>query len=130
MTRFNKPIVLALMRTMLPRAPACYFTKEDLDMLEAETGLSRKQIKRWEENFRDHTLLIHRQARLANPEEDDEKVKSITALLNSKCIFNGTLMPKFNCFVANAAIICESPPVCGFENCSGVVFCRATCSNT
>jgi hypothetical protein len=77
MTRFNTPIVLALMRTMLPRAPACYFTKEDVDMLEAETGLTRKQIEQWEQHFRSRSLVENMQARLANPEKDDEKVKVV-----------------------------------------------------
>jgi hypothetical protein len=74
MPPFDKPIVLALMRTMLPRAPACYFTKEDIDMLEADTGLKRKQIEQWEQHFRYRVLEELRQARLANPEKDDEKV--------------------------------------------------------
>ena len=75
MARFSVPIVLALMRTMLPRAPACFFTEEDIDKLERETGLNRKQIEQWEQHFRYRTLEEHRQARLANPEKDDEKVK-------------------------------------------------------
>ena len=79
MTRFNMTIVLALMRTMLPRAPACYFTKEDVDGLKAETGLKRAQIEQWEQNFRNRSIEEHRQARLANPEKDDEKVNPTTA---------------------------------------------------
>ena len=77
MTRFNKPVVLALMRTMLPRAPACYFTKEDVDGLEAETGLKRTQIEQWEQHIRSRSLVENIQARLANPEKDDEKVKVV-----------------------------------------------------
>ena len=87
MTRFNMPIVLALMRTMLPRAPACFFTKEDVDMLEEETGLKRKQIEQWEQNFRYRILEEHRQARLANPEKDDEKVKHTTAFRLASAFF-------------------------------------------
>ena len=76
MTRFNEAIILVLMQTMLPHAPACVFTKEDVDKLELETGLKRKQIEQWERHFRTRTLVEHRQARLTNPEKDDEKVKS------------------------------------------------------
>ena len=76
MTRFNEAIILVLMRTMLPHAPACVFTKEDVDKLELDTGLKRKQIEQWEQNFRTRTLVEHRQARLTYPEKDDEKVKS------------------------------------------------------
>ena len=75
MARFSVPIVLALMRTMLPRAPACFFTEEDIDKLERETGLNRKQIEQWEQNFRYRTLDVLRQARLGNAEKDYEQVK-------------------------------------------------------
>ncbi len=78
MTRFNEAIILVLMRTMLPHAPACVFTKEDVDKLELETGLKRKQIEQWEQNFRYRTLDELRQARLANPGKDDEKVSHAT----------------------------------------------------
>ena len=68
------------MRTMLPRAPACFFTKEDVDALEAETGLMRKQIEQWEQHIRSRSLVETMQARLANPEKDDEKVNTSSHL--------------------------------------------------
>ena len=89
------PIVLALMRTMLPRAPACNFTKEDIDGLEVETGLKRKQIEQWEQNFRYRILEEHRQARLANPEKDDEKVKHTTAFRLASAFFARQLVAYF-----------------------------------
>ena len=89
MPRFNKPIVLALMRTMLPRAPACFFTKEDVDALEAETGLMRKQIEQWEQHIRSRSRTENMQARLANPEKDDEKVNT------SSHLWQGITVPHF-----------------------------------
>ncbi len=44
-------------------------------MLEAETGLTRKQIEQWEQHIRSRSLADNIQAQLATPEKDDEKVK-------------------------------------------------------
>ena len=88
MTRFNEAIILVLMQTMLPHAPACVFTKEDVDKLELETGLKRKQIEQWEQNFRTRTLVEHRQARLVNQEEDDGKVNPATCFRMASAFLN------------------------------------------
>jgi hypothetical protein len=93
MTRFNKPIVLALMQAMLPRAPACYFTKEDVDMLAAATGLTRVQIEQWEQNFRSRVPEELRQARIATPEKDDEKVKPSEYLYIYRIFLQGIMVP-------------------------------------
>ncbi len=64
-------------------------------MLEAETGLGRAQIERWEQNFRYRVLEEHRQARLANPEKDDEKVKHTAAFRLASTFFARQLVAYF-----------------------------------
>ena len=97
MTRFNEAIILVLMRTMLPHAPACVFTKEDVDKLELETGLKRTQIEQWERHFRCRTLEEHRQAILANPEKDysDEKVNNHCSICVAGVFFARQLVAYF-----------------------------------
>jgi len=37
---------------MLPRAPACFFTQEDVALLVEETGLEQSVIIQWADNLR------------------------------------------------------------------------------
>ena len=50
--RFQTAFVLLMKRTMLPRAPLCKFTEDDLRAIQAETGLDRAQVEDWEKKFR------------------------------------------------------------------------------
>ena len=46
---------------MLPRVPACLFSKEDVKLIVAETGLDDAQIQQWAWNFRTRYALDERE---------------------------------------------------------------------
>ena len=52
MPRFLNSHVAFIKRTMLPRAPACLFCKEDVELIKQETGLDDTQIQQWGKHFR------------------------------------------------------------------------------
>jgi len=52
MPRFLNAHVAFIKRTMLPRVPACLFSKEDIELITAETGLDDAQIQQWGKHFR------------------------------------------------------------------------------
>jgi len=52
MPRFSNAVLACLKRAMLPRAPACYFTPEDVELLAGQTDLDRTTILHWAENLR------------------------------------------------------------------------------
>lgn len=52
MPRFSNAVLACLKRAMLPRAPACYFTDEDVELLAGQTHLDRTAILHWAENLR------------------------------------------------------------------------------
>ena len=52
MPRFSNTVLTCLKRAILPRAPACYFTPEDVELLVGQTGLERSTILHWAENLR------------------------------------------------------------------------------
>ena len=41
-----------LKQTMIPRAPACIFTDDDIAILGARTGLDAAQVRKWAVNLR------------------------------------------------------------------------------
>jgi hypothetical protein len=41
-----------LKKTMLPRAPTCFFTKEDVEIIMKETKLDKGVIEHWAYNLR------------------------------------------------------------------------------
>lgn len=52
MPRFQDEYISVLKRVMQPRLPACYFTPEDVDAVQAETPLTKEQIDFWAKNMR------------------------------------------------------------------------------
>jgi len=52
MPRFLNAHVAFIKRTMLPRVPACLFSKDDVQLIAGETGLDEAQIQQWAWNFR------------------------------------------------------------------------------
>ena len=52
MPRFPHTDEAFLKRTMLPRAPACFFTKEDVELIVKETGIEESRIQHWATNLR------------------------------------------------------------------------------
>jgi len=61
MSRFLNTHVIFIKRTMLPRVPACLFSKEDVKLIVAETGLDDAQIQQWAWNFRTRYALDERE---------------------------------------------------------------------
>ena len=52
MPRFSNAVLACLKRAMLPRAPAFFFTPQDVELLVEQTGLERSTILHWAENLR------------------------------------------------------------------------------
>ena len=52
MPRFSNAVLTCLKRAMLPRAPACYFTPEDVEKVMGETGLDKSSVTQWAEFLR------------------------------------------------------------------------------
>jgi hypothetical protein len=83
MPRFTQAHVAFLKRTMLPRAPACFFTSEDVELIKKETGIDKEPIQHWAANLR-WRMSINKLPDGLNVEEFlkasqeslDEKVKS------------------------------------------------------
>jgi len=61
MPRFENAHVAFIKRTMLPRVPACLFSKKDVELIAAETGLDDAQIQQWAWNFRARYALDERE---------------------------------------------------------------------
>ena len=51
MSRFSQPIQVLLKRTMLPRAPACFFSDPDIQLITSETGLDASAVIHWAEKL-------------------------------------------------------------------------------
>ena len=49
---FSAEVLESLKKTMLPRAPACFFTPEDIALLMEETGLEQSDIIQWADILR------------------------------------------------------------------------------
>ena len=52
MPRFSQSDDAFLKRAMLPRAPGCVFTPEDVDFIAKETELDKETILHWAANLR------------------------------------------------------------------------------
>ena len=52
MPKFTQVDTAFLKKTMLPRAPDCYFTPEDVDLINHETGLEPAVTLHWACNLR------------------------------------------------------------------------------
>jgi len=52
MPKFSQADEAFLKRTMLPRAPACFFTAEDVELVVKETGMQKEVILHWAANLR------------------------------------------------------------------------------
>ena len=52
MPRFLDAHVAFIKHTLLPRVPACLFTKDDIELIARETLLEEAQIQQWGKNFR------------------------------------------------------------------------------
>ncbi len=71
MPRFSQADEAFLKRTMLPRAPACFFTSEDVEMVMKETGMGKPVVKNWEKCLRFRLKLSNKL-----PSEIEEYLKS------------------------------------------------------
>jgi len=54
MSRLLNAHAIFINRTMTPNVPACLFSKEDVELIAAETGLDDAQVQQWGKNFRLH----------------------------------------------------------------------------
>ena len=52
MPRFSQSVQAVLKQTMLPRAPACFFSEPDIQHITKETGLDPSTIIHWAEKLR------------------------------------------------------------------------------
>lgn len=52
MPRFTQADEAFLKRTMLPRAPACFFTPDDVELIVKETGKDKEHIQHWARQLR------------------------------------------------------------------------------
>ncbi len=52
MPRFSHADDAFLKRTMLPRAPGCVFTTEDVELCVKETGHDKETVQHWAANLR------------------------------------------------------------------------------
>ena len=52
MPRFCHADEAFLKRTMLPRAPACFFTPEDVELIVKETRMEKGVVQHWAYNLR------------------------------------------------------------------------------
>jgi hypothetical protein len=90
MPRFSQSDDAFLKRTMLPRAPACVFTPEDVDLCVKKTGHDKPTIKNWEKCLRfrmSHKSHAEIEEYLkASPESLEGKVMSLTLLLSIRAI--------------------------------------------
>ena len=94
MPRFLNTHVAFIKRTMLPRVPACLFSKEDVELVAQETGLDDAQIQQWGKNFR-----------LRYAAEEREKVLRDYSIEQVHCVTR--------CFdVAVASWCILEPPAC------------------
>ena len=67
--RFNDSFIRALKQTLLPRAPKCFFTTEDVAALHEQTGLVPAQILMWSAHFRNRVAEEQRLLQLSEPEK-------------------------------------------------------------
>ena len=90
MPRFSLADEAFLKRTMLPRAPACFYTPEDVEVIKKETEKDKPTIKNWEKclRFRMSSLSpAEIEAYLkASPESLDGKVMFPTCFLSTSFI--------------------------------------------
>ena len=77
MPRFSQADDAFLKRTMLPRAPACFYTPEDVELCMKQTGNDKPAIKNWEKCLR--FRMSHR-----SPTEIEEYLKASPESLDGK----------------------------------------------
>ena len=63
--RFTPTQLNAFKRTLLPRLPACFFTAEDVDQLQKETGVDGERIHKWAQNVSERVLAQDRESYLS-----------------------------------------------------------------
>ena len=56
----------AQIAALLPRAPACFFTEDDADVLRAECGIDGVQIYQWAANVRERVQPDYRSTYLSS----------------------------------------------------------------
>jgi hypothetical protein len=83
MPRFADVYIVVIKQTMLPRAPDCLFTVEDVFFIVSQTGLDEAQIQQWAKHFRSRVLLDDREKVLR--ESRPEQVLSYIFRLFSAC---------------------------------------------
>ena len=87
MPRFSHADDAFLKRTMLPRAPDCHYTQEDIELCMQQTGHDKPTIKNWEKCLRFKFRMSHKshaeieEYLKASPESLDGKVMSLTCPL-------------------------------------------------
>ena len=80
MPRFSQPIQACLKRTMLPRAPACFFSELDIQHITKETGLDPSTIIHWAEKLRwkiKNGMISYIDSYLNSIDENDSYLNSI-----------------------------------------------------
>ena len=90
MPRFSQADDAFLKRTMLPRAPACFYTPEDVELCMKQTGNDKPAIKNWEKCLRfrmSHRSPTEIEVYLkASPESLDGKVMCLKCPLSTNAI--------------------------------------------
>ena len=74
MPLFCDEYTVVLKKTMLQRVPGCMMTKEDIESVQAKTGLSVAQIRTWADNFRHNHQVADRAKFLAQDKDDDQVI--------------------------------------------------------
>jgi hypothetical protein len=67
--------VALLKQTMLPRVPECHFTKADVELLQASTGLDEAQIQQWASCFRACHAMGERENALVLLLQEEERLR-------------------------------------------------------
>jgi len=70
MPRFLNAHVAFIKRTLLPHAPICLFSKDDIDLIACETSLEEAQIQQWAWNFRSRYAPEEREAVLRDSKQE------------------------------------------------------------
>jgi hypothetical protein len=83
MPRFSQADDAFLKRTMLPRAPACFYTPEDVELIRKETGKDKEVIEHWAYNLR-WRMGINK---LPNGMDVEEFLKASEESLDGKVMF-------------------------------------------
>ena len=86
MPRFTQADEAFLKRTMLPRAPACFFSAEDVELCMKQTGKEKAVIKNWEKCLRFRISHL-------SPAEIEKYLKASVESLDGKVMLSTCIPP-------------------------------------